>query len=212
MEHVFEAFLYKLMRSADKIESIDVIELCCDLASEKPACSSWRDGPCLYVFGIAPHEITEGALMRNLTHSLNCPYLHMHMSFPGCSATELCSDLAPKQSARSSREICSCLHVFKIAPHKITEGPLARNLKHLLYGPHLHMCPFDTRCAGMQTGSLHRLRLLRCCQAGRSMSHDIHFCLMMLIGLLFQCFSPSPCQSRMIPPQETLDRLLAYLV
>jgi len=124
LEHVFEALLYKLMRSADKIESIDVIELCCDLASEKPACSSWRDGPCLYVFGIAPHEITEGALMRNLTHSLNCPYLHIHMSFQTCITIGLCSDPGPKQPTRSARRNRPCLYVFRIAPRVPQKGPL----------------------------------------------------------------------------------------
>ena len=75
-EHVLEPFLYKLMRSANQLEAIDLIELSSNSGSKEPAGASGADCPGLCLFRITPHEIAERPLMRNLTHALYCSYLH----------------------------------------------------------------------------------------------------------------------------------------
>ena len=77
-KHVLEAFLHKLVRSADQIQAVDVVELCGDLAPEQPSGSSGGDCPGLYVLWVAPHEVAEGPLVWNLAHSLYGPHLQAH--------------------------------------------------------------------------------------------------------------------------------------
>ena len=75
LEHVLQPFLHQLMRSADQLKAIDLVKFCCYPCSKQPACPSRTDGPRFRLLWIAPHEVTEGALMGDLTHALYCPYL-----------------------------------------------------------------------------------------------------------------------------------------
>lgn len=77
LKHVFETLLDQLMRSAYKVKAVDAVELGRDFATEQPASASRAHSPSLYVFGIAPHQITERTLMRYLADSLNGADLHM---------------------------------------------------------------------------------------------------------------------------------------
>jgi hypothetical protein len=46
-----------------------------DPRPKKPTCSSGANCPCLYIFRITPHEITEWPFMWNLTIPFNYSYL-----------------------------------------------------------------------------------------------------------------------------------------
>jgi len=52
--------------SANELQAVDSRELLCDLGAEEPTGSSRADLPSLNFLGIRPHQIAEGALMRNL--------------------------------------------------------------------------------------------------------------------------------------------------
>lgn len=39
LEHVFEAFLHQLVRSADQVQAVDVVEFRSDFSPKQPACS-----------------------------------------------------------------------------------------------------------------------------------------------------------------------------
>lgn len=54
------------MSASNEFQTVDVIELRCDLVSEQPARTARRNSPRLDVLGVAPNEITEGAFVRNL--------------------------------------------------------------------------------------------------------------------------------------------------
>lgn len=56
----------QLMGTSNEFQAIDMVELSCDLITEEPASAARGDGPSLNVLGIAPDEITERTLMRNL--------------------------------------------------------------------------------------------------------------------------------------------------
>ena len=47
-------------------QPVDMVELGGHLISKEPPRASRTDGPCVDVLGVAPNEITKGALMRNL--------------------------------------------------------------------------------------------------------------------------------------------------
>lgn len=68
---VFVALLNELMRSADEFELVDVVKLCGDTGTEKPAGPSRTDSPGFDVLWIAPHEITEGAFVGNLLSAID---------------------------------------------------------------------------------------------------------------------------------------------
>ena len=48
------SFVDELMRTGNQLQSIDVIELRSHLVTEKPACTTWRNGPGFDFFGIRP--------------------------------------------------------------------------------------------------------------------------------------------------------------
>ena len=73
---VSAAYLYQLVRSANKVQSIDGVELCRDLAAKEPTSPSRADSPSLDVLGITPHEITERAIMRYFLDPLDAANLH----------------------------------------------------------------------------------------------------------------------------------------
>lgn len=67
LKHVLESFLNQLMSPAYHIQTINIVELRRNFATEKPACTPWTDGPGLDVLWITPHQVTEGSLVWNLT-------------------------------------------------------------------------------------------------------------------------------------------------
>lgn len=64
-EVVLVALLDKLVCSADELELVDMIELCCDSGSKLPTSTSRADRPGFDILGIAPHQITKASLVRN---------------------------------------------------------------------------------------------------------------------------------------------------
>mmetsp|Transcript_36841 Transcript_36841/g.115857 ORF Transcript_36841/g.115857 Transcript_36841/m.115857 type:complete len:209 (-) Transcript_36841:585-1211(-) len=70
-EHVLEPLLYELVRTAYKLEPVDLIELRSDLGPEQPARPAGGDGPRLDVLRVAPHEVAEGPLVWDLLKSLD---------------------------------------------------------------------------------------------------------------------------------------------
>jgi hypothetical protein len=54
------------MGTCDELQTIDMIELCCNLVTEKPTSTTRGNSPCLNIFGIAPNQIAESAFMGNL--------------------------------------------------------------------------------------------------------------------------------------------------
>ena len=64
LEPELEALLYQLMRPGDQLQSVDVVEIPDDFGAENPSCSSVVGSPSLDVFGVGPHQITEGAYIR----------------------------------------------------------------------------------------------------------------------------------------------------
>lgn len=87
LKHIFQALLYQLMRSAYEVKAIDAVELSRDFASKQPASASGANSPGLDVFGIAPHQVTERTLVRNLANSLDGADLHMQS--PGSYSSRL---------------------------------------------------------------------------------------------------------------------------
>ena len=75
-EHVLEALLHELVRAADQGEAVDVAELRGDLAAKQPPGAARRHRPGLDVLRVAPHQVAEGALVRDLAHPLYRPHLH----------------------------------------------------------------------------------------------------------------------------------------
>lgn len=65
----------ELVGTGDQIDVVDVIEFGSDLGSKEPSSTSRRHGPGLDVFGVGPHEIAEGALVRDLHASVDQPDL-----------------------------------------------------------------------------------------------------------------------------------------
>lgn len=66
VEHVFDPFVDELVSAADQLQLVAVHEVLCDQRSEQPARTAGTLSPCVHVFGIAPHQITEGTLVRDL--------------------------------------------------------------------------------------------------------------------------------------------------
>lgn len=59
-------FVDKLVSTSNELQAIDMVELGCDLITKEPASATGRDSPSINVLRIAPDEIAEGTLMRNL--------------------------------------------------------------------------------------------------------------------------------------------------
>jgi hypothetical protein len=51
------------MRSCNKLQTVDVVELGGHLVTKQPACTSGRHGPCINIFRITPDEIAKGSFM-----------------------------------------------------------------------------------------------------------------------------------------------------
>ena len=71
LEPVFKAIHHKLMSPGHKLEVVDMVEFGSNLGTEEPAGTTWGDSPGVYVFGIGPHEVGEGTLVRNFHSSIN---------------------------------------------------------------------------------------------------------------------------------------------
>ncbi len=54
------------MGSGDQFEAVVSVELVDDLVAKEPACASAAVGPCVDLFGIGPHKISEGSLSGDL--------------------------------------------------------------------------------------------------------------------------------------------------
>jgi hypothetical protein len=52
--------------TSNEFQAIDMVELGCNLITEEPASATGRDSPSINVLRIAPDEIAEGTLVRNL--------------------------------------------------------------------------------------------------------------------------------------------------
>jgi len=81
------------MGAGDELEVVDVVELSRHLGAKKPASSTRRDSPSVDVFGIGPHEVTEGTLVRNLHAAVDKADLIKGLDFRG-EATVDAEDLA----------------------------------------------------------------------------------------------------------------------
>lgn len=51
--------------------TVYLVELCCDLAAEQPASTPRADSPGVDVLRVAPHQVAEGAFMRNLAYTVD---------------------------------------------------------------------------------------------------------------------------------------------
>ena len=60
------SFVDKLVSTSNEFQAIDMVELRCNLITEEPASATGRDSPSINVLRIAPDEIAEGTLVRNL--------------------------------------------------------------------------------------------------------------------------------------------------
>lgn len=69
------SLLHELVSAADQREVVNVVELIRDEVSEEPSRAAWRNGPCLTVIRIGPHEVAELALMRDLLPAIDRPDL-----------------------------------------------------------------------------------------------------------------------------------------
>src|SRR3569833_441072 len=69
------ALVDQLVGTRDGLETIDVVELGGHLVPKEPACSARAASPRVDVFGLAPHEVADGALMRYLLRTRHDPDL-----------------------------------------------------------------------------------------------------------------------------------------
>lgn len=69
------ALVYKLMGSRNSLQAVDVVELGGDLIAKEPASTTRTHSPRIDVLGIAPYQVTESTLMRNLLGSGDNPDL-----------------------------------------------------------------------------------------------------------------------------------------
>lgn len=69
------ALVYKLMSSRNSLQAIDVVELGGNLIAKEPAGTTRAYCPRVDVLGVAPYQVTECTLMRNLLSSGDNPDL-----------------------------------------------------------------------------------------------------------------------------------------
>lgn len=69
------ALIHKLVSSRNGLQAVDMVELGGDLIAKEPASAARTHGPRIDIFGIAPYQVTEGTLMRNLLSSGDNPDL-----------------------------------------------------------------------------------------------------------------------------------------
>ena len=71
VEHVFEALLHELVAPADERQAVDGVEFRRDQRAEEPSCTTRGHAPGLNLLGVGPHQVAEGALVRNLAEAVN---------------------------------------------------------------------------------------------------------------------------------------------
>jgi len=54
------------MSTSDELQLVNMVELSCDLVTEKPASTTRRDCPSFDIFRITPDQVTESTFVRNL--------------------------------------------------------------------------------------------------------------------------------------------------
>lgn len=69
------ALVDKLVSSRNCLQAVDVVELGGNLITKEPASATRTHGPRIDVFRIAPYQVTESTLMRNLLSSGDNPDL-----------------------------------------------------------------------------------------------------------------------------------------
>jgi len=165
IEHVFQALLYQLVRSAHQVQPVDLVELCCDLPHPHKhimtatnvciAKTAPRHRTCPAVFpkrSINSYLNSARALAATfVAHCLgrvlaiDCEATTLQHSIPA-SRHSLSGDPAPsrrvahlaaKEPACAARADSPGLDVLRVAPHQVAERPLMRYLAHPLDGAHL---------------------------------------------------------------------------
>ena len=66
LEVPLEPLLHELMRTCNKLQVVDVVELRRDLVPKQPARAAGTDRPRLHLFRVAPDQVAERALVRDL--------------------------------------------------------------------------------------------------------------------------------------------------
>lgn len=69
------AFVYQLVGSGNGLEAVDMVELGGNLITEQPPSATWTHGPCIDILGVAPNQVAECTLVRNLLGSGDDPDL-----------------------------------------------------------------------------------------------------------------------------------------
>ena len=75
LEPEFKAVHNELMGARNQIQAVDVVELGSDLGAEEPASPARRDGPCVDVIGVRPHQIAVSTFVRDLLSPLDKAHL-----------------------------------------------------------------------------------------------------------------------------------------
>ena len=65
------AFINELMSTSDELETIDMVKLGRNLVSKEPTCTARGNSPRLNIFRVAPDQVAEGSLMRDLLSTSN---------------------------------------------------------------------------------------------------------------------------------------------
>ena len=60
------ALVDELMCPGDQLQPVDVVELGGDFVAEQPAGAAGADGPGFHLLRVAPHQVAEGAFVRDL--------------------------------------------------------------------------------------------------------------------------------------------------
>ncbi len=75
IEHPLVALCDQLMRAADELYSVGVVEIGADVAPKQVAGTPWTEPPALYVLWVRPEQVTHSAIMRHFLLPVYCPDL-----------------------------------------------------------------------------------------------------------------------------------------
>jgi len=70
-EVILVAFVDQLMSTSNELQTIDMIELSCNLITKEPASTTGRNCPSLNILRVTPDKVTESTLMRYLLSTSN---------------------------------------------------------------------------------------------------------------------------------------------
>ena len=82
------AFINELMCTSDELETVDMVKLGRNLVSKEPTCTARGNSPCLNVFRVAPDQVAEGSLVRDLLSTSNNTNLVNRPNFRAQSAMD----------------------------------------------------------------------------------------------------------------------------